>query len=227
MVRVDENNYCTKRNTGARATEAKLVAYIDDDIVLSPNWVKAVIRGFKKDWKMAGGPVEPRFESVVPDALKGFERYIGGFNCYSKVGYATPTVVGCNMFFDRNWLLESGGFDLYIGRMNDVTPRVFYGGDETDVQARLHSDQVGFIPDASVSHVIQNDRMQVEFVLDRAKGMGRARYYIDSKNGIHRNLFLMRFYFLLRSLVEPKKRLYYRRRYNYITGYYFQKRQHG
>jgi hypothetical protein len=159
--------------------------------------------------------------------LKGFERYIGGFNCYPAIGYATHTVIGCNMVFDRNWLLESSGFDAYIGRLNSVTQRVFYGGDETDVQARLRPDQIGFISEASVSHIIQSNRMQADFILDRAKGMGRARYYIDNKYGIQRNLLLKKYYYLLLSLIEPKMRLYYRRRYNYVTGYYFQKRRFG
>lgn len=223
MHRVRENNYCIKRNAGAREAKGSIVAYIDDDTILQSTWVNAIIDGFGENWKMAGGKVEPLFEAKVPQKLKGYERYIGGFNYLPEIGYATNTIIGCNMFFDRRWLLDTGGFDEYIGEMNATRPKLFYGGDEVDVQARLHPGRFGFIPGAHMFHKIQEERMNPDYILKRAEGMGRARYYIDQKNGIPRKRFLYKYIYLLWHMIRLRNRLHYQRKCNYIVGYFRQK----
>jgi|GEM_PF-2780597 len=223
MHRVRENNYCVKRNAGARKAKGDIVAYIDDDTILQPTWVNAIIEGFRENWKMAGGKVEPLFETKVPQKLRGYERTIGGFNYFPEIGYATDTIIGCNMFFDRCWLADTGGFDEYIGEMNANCPKTFYGGDEVDVQARLDPAQFGFIPEAHVCHKIQEGRMNPDYILKRAEGMGRARCYIDQKNGIPRKRVLYKYVYLLRRLISLRKRFYNKRKYYYMVGYFRQK----
>jgi glycosyltransferase involved in cell wall biosynthesis len=223
MHRVTENNYCIKRNAGTREAEGDVVAYIDDDTILRSTWANAIIEGFRENWKMAGGRVEPLFETKVPKKLKGYERTIGGFNCLPEIGYATDTIIGCNMFFDRFWLADTGGFDEYIGEMNATCPKMFYGGDEVDVQARLRPSQVGFIPEAHVYHKIQESRMNPDYILKRAEGMGRVRYYIDQKNGLPRKRFFFRYVVLLWYLIRFRDRFHYRRKVCYIFGYFRQK----
>ena len=223
IYRVQENNYCVKRNAGAREAKGDIVAYIDDDTILQSTWMNAIIDGFEEGWKMAGGRVEPLFEKKISGELKGYERYIGGFNHLPEIGYATNTIIGCNMFFDRYWLSDTGGFDEYIGEMNATSPKTFYGGDEVDVQARLHSGQVGFIPEAHVYHKIQEGRMNPDYMLKRAEGMGRARYYIDKKNGIPRRRVFSKYVYMLLYMVRLRKTFHNKRKYYYMVGYFRQK----
>ncbi len=220
VLKSPSHNYCVKRNVGARGALGGIVAYIDDDVILKPGWVKAILDGFRSEWTMAGGPVEPIFETAVPERLRGMEKYIGGFNCFPEEGYATETVIGCNMFFNRQWLLESGGFDEYIGEMNMTHPKMFYGGDELDVKNRLNPDQIGCIPDARLCHHIQAERISLDYIYKKAKLMGRAKHYIDQKQRISCYHLVDKYKFLFLSLIKMKNRIRYKKKYHYINGYF-------
>ena len=98
----------------------EIIAYIDDDTVLTPNWVEAILKGFKNEWQMAGGQVEPIFEKEIPYTLKGFERLIGGFNYLPAVGYSTKKIIGCNMFFNRQALIDNGRHVIRFDLKNNV-----------------------------------------------------------------------------------------------------------
>ncbi len=222
LIRVGETNYCLKRNVGAEKSNGKIVAFVDDDTILTSTWINAVVDGFKSEWKYAGGRIEPIFESAIPKPLKGYERYIGGFNYLPDSGYSTETIVGCNMFFNRQWLLEMGGFDEYIGRMNADKWRyrgAVYGGDETEILRHLEKHQIGFIPDAKLYHNIQKNRINFNFIFNRVKGMGRVTCYIDSKSGIKRYSIINKYICLLKSIIILKRRIVYKRNYLFIDGY--------
>jgi glycosyltransferase involved in cell wall biosynthesis len=219
FITVDENNYCLKRNVGAREARGRIIAYIDDDTIPESGWINAIMNGFKEDWKMAGGVVKPIFMRQIPMEIRGHEKYIGSFNFAPEIDYISNTIVGCNMFFKRCWLLKIGGFDEFIGRMNETKPRQFYGGDETDLNEKISQNQIGFIKDAVVAHIIHHDRINLKWILSRARGMGRGKHYIDSKYGIKRFHFKNLLYYYLLSFMPLKNRLSYKRRYHYISGY--------
>jgi len=219
LIRVGENNYCMKRNRGAAAAIGDIVAYIDDDAKAMPGWVDSITEEFSDEWKVAGGRVEPVFEVKIPGELVGYERWIGGFNWLPLINYSSSTIIGCNMFFDRKWLLQQGGFDVFIGEMNMTSPRLFFGGDETDIIARLAPREIGFISGAKVLHSIQAVRINVESILKRAEGIGRARRYIDRKNGIKNLNLLNKYLFFALSLLSVKKKLIYKIKYKHSRGY--------
>ena len=219
FITVDENNYCLKRNVGAREARGRIIAYIDDDTIPESGWINAIINGFKKDWKMAGGVVKPIFMRRIPKEIRGHEKFIGSFNFAPEFDYSSNTIIGCNMFYKRCWLLKTGGFDEFIGRMNETIPRQFYGGDETDLNEKLLPNQLGFIKDACVAHIIHHDRINLKWILSRARGMGRGMHYIDSKYGIRRFHLKNQLYYYLLSFIPLKNRLSYKRVYQYISGY--------
>jgi hypothetical protein len=218
-IPTDKNNYCSKRNLGAKVAQGGILAYIDDDAHATSGWIDAISRGFRAEWKMAGGTVEPEFEGEIPEELNGYERLIGGFNALPVSEYRTKTIMGCNMFLNREWLLDSGGFDEFIGAMNDITPRVFHGGDETDMIRKTEPDRIGFIEDARVSHFIQQNRINKEYILARSYGNGAAKKYIDSKydeNSFNRGHLLKTYVKTIISFGALKKI----RQLKYLQGYF-------
>lgn len=220
VLKSRNHNYCAKRNVGLRGAKGRIIAFIDDDVLLPSGWVTAVIEGFSQEWRMAGGPVEPVFESKVPGNLKNVEKHIGGFNNNPRTGYATETIIGCNMFFNRAWLMQSGGFDEFIGEMNMAKPRMFYGGDEVDVKTRLACGETGFIPGAGLKHHIQTERISQEYIYTRAELMGRTKNYIDHKNNNIKRFHLFdKYYYLFLSLIKVKNRIRFKKKYYYVTGY--------
>lgn len=220
IVHVNKNNYCLKRNVGAKKARGEIVAYIDDDTIVEPHWVNAILDGFEREWKMAGGCVKPIFEGKIPNNLRGYERLIKGFNYLTEIGYSSKLIIGCNMFYNRRWLLEIGGFDEYIGELNNIVPKKYYGGDETDIQERLSNSQIGFIPKAILSHAIQENRLSIQYILNRALGMGRMRSYIDNKQDKKRYNLYHKYFYRMMSLFYFDRNIKYRRLYNYISGYF-------
>ncbi len=218
-ITINDNNYCLKRNIGANAARGEIVAYIDDDATASPAWIDAVEKGFRSDWKFAGGRVEPNFEDEIPDKLKGDERLIGGFNYLPDIGYSTETIIGCNMYLDRRWLLKTGGFDEYIGKMNMTTPKQFHGGDEIEILRKLMPEQIGFIPDAQVFHTIQKFRMNQDYIISRAYGNGKVKRYIDNKHNSRSITFKNLIKRCVKNMLyiqHPKSR----RDFMYLKGYF-------
>jgi hypothetical protein len=110
-----------KKNAGWRAAGAALVAFLDDDVVVAPDWPVRIRAPFA-DAKTAvvSGP------SLVPPEVNLFARLAGLALSSPAAGYvsaryraadAAPTainwskIIGCNMCYRREVLEELGGFD--------------------------------------------------------------------------------------------------------------------
>ncbi|GAA1544819.1 hypothetical protein GCM10009678_29340 [Actinomadura kijaniata] len=157
------------RNTGARAAEAPVVAFLDDDCEPGPRWAELLLAGYGDDVTGVGGPVVP----VV--AGTGFlARYVERNNrheplelelttsqalpyrfwLYLRDQWRTPrprprrdvySFTGGNMSFRRDALLEVGGFD----------ERFRFGSEEEDLSRRLRRaghTRLVFDPEASLTH---------------------------------------------------------------------------
>jgi glycosyltransferase involved in cell wall biosynthesis len=56
------------RNTGLRESRADLIAYVDDDVLVPPGWLEALVEGARRypDAEGFGGPIRARFEGRTP-----------------------------------------------------------------------------------------------------------------------------------------------------------------
>src|SRR5687767_12997559 len=52
------------RNTGLRESRAELVAFVDDDVLVPPGWLDALVEGSRRHARAEafGGPIRARFE---------------------------------------------------------------------------------------------------------------------------------------------------------------------
>lgn len=117
------------RNAGLRAASGEIIAWTDDDVVVSPGWIGKILRGFATK-EVAGltGLVLP--ERLETSAQVRFERGFGGFNRgYRALTYdaeffaatrATGVPVwaigaGANMAFRREVFAKVGHFDDRLG----------------------------------------------------------------------------------------------------------------
>ena len=145
------------RNAGTRAATRDIVAFVDDDVVVSPTWLETISACF--DDSSVGcvtGLVLPL--ELETDGQEEFELYSGHRRHLRRCVYSRDVLrasaagivgIGANMAFRRKLLLALKGFDVRLGPGTRTRT-----GDETDMFARvLDSGQlIVYTPDAYVWH---------------------------------------------------------------------------
>lgn len=101
------------RNRGLSAASAPLVAFVDDDEVVAPEWAASLLHAFSSSPRP-----DAVFGSVAPLDDIGIPYCVQEGDTRRRVTKGRPPWIvgtGGNMAFDREALLASGGFDLAYG----------------------------------------------------------------------------------------------------------------
>jgi GT2 family glycosyltransferase len=118
------------RNRGVAGTDADLVAFIDDDVVADPTWLRWLMAPFSERRVTATSGMVLPLELESP-AQKRFEQYAGFSKGVERRGYDRKGGVGAerllypflgdvfgggaSMAFRRQVLVAAGGFDTALG----------------------------------------------------------------------------------------------------------------
>jgi glycosyltransferase involved in cell wall biosynthesis len=178
----DENNgLLVSRNTGADLASGDVVAFIDDDAVAHPEWVRRLVDAYGDcDALAVGGKMTPMWVAGKPAFLpEEFYWLVGVTHRGFGEGRHTPAEVrntnGSNISFRRDVFRDLGGFDADIGgRKGD---RNLQGG-ETELCARLQAEYgegVHYVPEARVAHRVLEYRTDPKWLLDRAFWQGYSK----------------------------------------------------
>jgi len=146
LLRTDRQGPGGARNAGWRSTDSDVIAFVDDDCVVSPSWLGALTRPFADDSvglsqgrTVPAGPTGryDRTISVLPEALL-FE--------------------SCNIAYRRSALTDVDGFDettfrRLSGRMLGAG-RAAHFGEDTDLGWRVRRKgwKTAYAPDAVACH---------------------------------------------------------------------------
>ena len=168
VVRAPQPGLSAARNHGLAAATTDIVAFTDDDVLVDPQWLRAICRRFAVDERVVGigGLVQPA-ELSTPAQL-WFEEYFGGFSQSHELIMSGPDFeeddplfpyapgrfgAGCNMGFRRSALAEIGGF---VNTLGTGTPAK--GGEDLEVWITLASRgaTLAFEPRALVRHTHRN-----------------------------------------------------------------------
>lgn len=175
------------RHGGAGAAEGDVLVFVDDDILATPGWLRAIDAAFDaKDIGLVGGPVAPRYDAPVPEwVAPTWERSpLGRWNIYlslidlgDRIREIAPNYVfGCNYAIRAEVLDRCGGFHP------DAVPQEavrFRGDGEYGLGRKLA--RLGFKaryhPEAAVTHVIPASRLTVAYFFRRAFNEGVSQSY--------------------------------------------------
>ncbi len=142
-----------KKNAGAAEARAPLIAFLDDDVVVAPDWPKRISEPFgEAKVGLVSGP------SLVPEDINWIGRMAGLALSSPAAGYVAERyrrnreesypvdwdrIIGCNAAYRREAFEQMGGF-----------PAEFYPGEE--MIAAFRTEQAGwrllFLPRAWVKH---------------------------------------------------------------------------
>lgn len=90
------------RNEGARRTTAPVVAFVDDDCVPEPGWLRALLEAFDRN---------PRLGVAQGLTRRPADADLGPWTMYREITWESPWFEGCNIAYRRDVLLATGGFD--------------------------------------------------------------------------------------------------------------------
>lgn len=94
------------RNAGWRQARSPVVAFTDDDCLPAPEWLAEGLAAVKRDERL--GVVQGR--TAYPEGST-----LGDWSVYRQVDGPTPFFEGCNLFFRREALVQTAGFDEVAG----------------------------------------------------------------------------------------------------------------
>lgn len=169
------------RNKGLLESRGELVGYLDDDVILFPNWINTVIAGFEdKEVMHVGGSVIPYDMTLITqDFRRKYEIREGSFrfayciSCFWENGisesdmrvHATPKggFFGANSVYRKNILYACGGFHP------DGMPKglLMYRGDGESYVSRYileHKMKSMYYAQASVYHAIDINRVSDSYI---------------------------------------------------------------
>jgi GT2 family glycosyltransferase len=116
------------RNEGARRTTAPVVAFVDDDCVPEPQWLRAMLQAFERN---------PRLGVVQGLTRRPADGALGQWTLYREITWESPWFEGCNIAYRRDLLLAAGGFDEALRWYGEDTAagwKVMEAGGERDFE---------------------------------------------------------------------------------------------
>ena len=168
------------RNAGLAQSHGVIIAFTDDDVYPSPDWVARITLTMRETGAaIVGGRILPRWDHVPPQWLASRPVLRGPLAIMEHDrpavvvnADAIPTVWGANMAFRREVFDTVGDFDPRRG-MRGTT---LYGGEEVDLVSRALTAgyRVVYDPQIMVWHRVPANRMRVayfsRFYFQRAEG---------------------------------------------------------
>ena len=170
VVICDQPGLSNARNAGIAAAAGDIVAFVDDDAVVSDQWCSAVVKAFADcpQAEVCGGKTLPRFLSEnrprwYYDALA---HYLSCIDWGPKMQPISPGqwIVGANMAFRRDVFARIGLFDPALGRKGEAS---LLSNEETAMLHKVGREHVYYVPDMVVEHLVPEDRISPEWFRKR------------------------------------------------------------
>lgn len=179
------------RNSGARVAGGSILAFLDDDAVARPDWLRNLTAPLARpDVVGVGGYVEPVWLGRVPKWMPEEFMWVVGASYRGMPRTAAPirNVWSENMAVARADFLEIGGFREGFGKTG-LEPR---GGEDTDFCIRLTTAREGgtwwYEPSARVGHSVPPGRTTLRFFVVRCYNEGQTKadmaVLLGSPNGL-------------------------------------------
>ena len=191
-----EQGLSAARNHGLNEARGKYLVFIDDDIRVTPGWLKSIYDTFTRNHCDAvGGRIHVQSPEAFP---KWITPDMYGFLGHQDFGEEEHRMDGIrefpfggNMAIRKDRLQQLGGFDVRMGRKGSGSKKdELFKGEETDLFHRLTAagGTIYYQPGALVYHKILPYQLQQRFFLTIHNNAGLLKAKMDA-NEYPRRLF--------------------------------------
>ncbi len=165
------------RNRAIEEADGEILAFLDDDVLVTDTWLPALRAGFDQWPSCAGlaGRVDLEWTTGRPTWLPAtretfFARTELGDDARLLNDGESP--VGANMAVRSSVAAEVGAFDARLG----YSGTSLLGNEEVDFFRRVRTAgyRVAYHPEATVNHVVDADRATRSYLLRRLYSQGRS-----------------------------------------------------
>lgn len=168
-------------NSAVRESEGKVLAFVDDDVLVEPEWLRNLTADLLNGtWAGVGGRTLPADAVSLPPwlALRG-PYALGGilaaiFDFGDQPCQLRRAPFGANMAYRREMFERLGGFRTDLGPSPDRTiPRP---NEDTEFGNRVMAagERLGYEPSAIACHPVAKDRLHQQYFLSWWFDYGRA-----------------------------------------------------
>ncbi|AFZ02082.1 glycosyltransferase family 2 protein [Calothrix sp. PCC 6303] len=177
------------RNTGAKAANGEILAYLDDDAVAGDGWLQALYSAYQANSQLAiaGGKVTLLWSqgTQAPSWLShGLAGNLGAYDLGDRLIYIENpglTPRGLNYSIRRSFLEEIGGFDPKLGRVGkNLLSNEELLMTETAIERGW---QVAYLPNAIAAHNVSPERLKRSWFISRGWWQGISECYREQLAG--------------------------------------------
>jgi GT2 family glycosyltransferase len=180
------------RNSGIAAAASAIIAFVDDDAIVSPDWTEKLYAPYQDANVMGvGGEIQPHWLSERPRWFPAEFNWVVGCSYLGMPKQTQPVrnLIGCNMSFRREVFQAVGNFESALGKIGDS---IDICCEETELCIRAKQqwkDKVLlYEPSALVSHQVPGKRVQLSYFRHRCyqEGLSKALVsrFVGSGNGL-------------------------------------------
>jgi glycosyltransferase involved in cell wall biosynthesis len=176
------------RHKGAMAATGEILAFIDDDIQASQEWLASIVSSYTdEEVHLVGGRSLPAYETVPPEWIADYTSPTpyGGSHCtfLSLIDMGPRAIeIHPNYIFGLNFSVRKRSFIELGGFHPDCVPtslQHFQGDGETGLTMKANSQRLRAVyqPEALVYHRIGHERMTPEYFESRCFYQGVCDSY--------------------------------------------------
>jgi GT2 family glycosyltransferase len=187
LLKVQRRGKSAAMNEASLAAHGNVLAFLDDDVVVQPNWLCAVQQFFKeKDYQAAQGVIRippARAENLEIHKLINRYRTIPNIDFGPQIEHF-HSLNGANFAISRQALDSVGPFDERLG------PGASGTSEDVEFARRLRQRgfQIGYMREAIVYHSVDPIRLTEDYFRIHHKQQGHSRVLMNDK-GIGRIFF--------------------------------------
>jgi glycosyltransferase involved in cell wall biosynthesis len=182
VINAGETGLSAARNFGVKESHGDIVAFIDDDAILYPDWAEQTVKSYEEESVIGiTGPAFPLWED---ESMSWFpEEFYWIISCTAWTGWKQPRDVrnawGMNMSFRRE-VFDSGEFFTSTFGLHNNIRSTWYDPPSEDVDLSLRvkkrtGKRIVFVPSVRIKHRVYLERISGKFIRQRSFSVGYQR----------------------------------------------------